>query len=930
MTQTRPHEGGLSRRTAVGLIVGVTGLLCLCASVHAARIDAATRNRSVAPKAVLLAEGRRAMMPVVVSEAGGREVRARADELAAALGRITGATFAVRVGGDGPGIYVGTIEHFPTPSAAEGLRIYDVYDGKEAFAIRVEEGRVKLLGATDLGVSHAVYRFLELLGCRWFFQSPVWDVYPGIPTLSFDVNETDRPEVLSRYFGYPRGDHFEKTDPPAGEALMTWWRKNRVGKSLKAGTGHCAHLIRGRFQKEFDAHPEYNAMVKGERGRGKWGQLCVTNPRVIEMAIQYAREQLDKNPDADMVGVGPDDGGGYCTCPECVKLGDPGNQAFHLANAVAKAVQQSHPGKLVGLLAYNWHCDPPDFPLEPNIYVELTTALLLNTKFGFDELLVRWPKHCKYFGLYDYWAVYDWIRDRLPSGRTGNMTYVAEKIPLYARSGICALCAESGTSWGSQGLGYYLGAKLLWNSSADVEALKNDFYEKAFGPAADAMKTYYERVDAGRKPLVGPTFYRMCVDDLERAMGVAADRPDVVARLNQLRAYHVFIYLSGRLSGAGRDDAVKAVEEAELRRATPIGELPDDLPMTVEKQAAFDLLRWNYLIRNTYMTFWDFFSSQTINPLAKKHGEPTWEWYQMRGKGKLDQVPYRDTKVTPDSLARETDAWFVKMKKDYGEVPEIPQTRFSTRLVLPTWRTGSGKSPSRGYPPKQGYLCQGRLPETALVSVNGEPLRFTLQQATIYKTFPDGEYTITSSEGIEIAQGRLPKGEHAMEVKVPAAGVYYLRYDDKSAGVQLLPDETQQGAFVFDQDTRFGVYNYVTVFFYVPKGIRGIVLYVNKGGEKFGVLQPDGKWVGAAGRAKPGGNNCHLRGDGSYLTIPVPAGTDGQVWSALLLNRSSLRFFNIPNVLSFASDGVLVPEDLAIRDGLLFRRTSGADARTPG
>jgi hypothetical protein len=64
---------------------------------------------------------------------------------------------------------VGTIEQFPTPSAAEGLRIYEVYHGRDAYAIRTEGGCIKLLGATQFGASHAVSRFLESFGCRWFF-----------------------------------------------------------------------------------------------------------------------------------------------------------------------------------------------------------------------------------------------------------------------------------------------------------------------------------------------------------------------------------------------------------------------------------------------------------------------------------------------------------------------------------------------------------------------------------------------------------------------------------------------------------------------------------------------------------------------------------------------------------------------------------------
>lgn len=48
-------------------------------------------------------------------------------------------------------------------------------DGKEAFAIRTDENRVLLVGATDLAASHAVYRFLDELGCRWFFPDATGD-----------------------------------------------------------------------------------------------------------------------------------------------------------------------------------------------------------------------------------------------------------------------------------------------------------------------------------------------------------------------------------------------------------------------------------------------------------------------------------------------------------------------------------------------------------------------------------------------------------------------------------------------------------------------------------------------------------------------------------------------------------------------------------
>ncbi|MCX7705552.1 MAG: DUF4838 domain-containing protein, partial [bacterium] len=707
-----------------------------------------------------------------------------AEELAYYLEKITGARFEIKTNFSGQGIFVGTIKEFPTPSAEKGLVIYDNFDGRESYAIRTESGSIKLLGATPIGTGYAVSRFLEIIGCRFFFQSPVWTVIPKISKIMFNINETDRPEVLSRYLGYPLSTDFEKEDPDAGKLLRDWWRHNRVGKSIQTSVGHCWPEIIRRFKKEFDTHPEYLAMVNGER---KGNQLCVSNPEVINLAIRYAQEFFDKHPEADMIGVGPDDGGGYCRCPECSKRWEnPGDMAFYLANEVAKALSKSHPGKMVGIYAYNWHCDPAPFQLEPNVYVELTTALLLNTKYGFDELLQLWPQKCKYFGLYDYWAVYDWIRDRLPSGRTGNTKYVAEKLPYYMKHGICNLSAESGNSWGSQGLGYYLAARVLWNSKTDIEALKNDFYQKAFGPARDVMKRYYDRIDLANKPFIGPTFYRFCIDDLLEAEKLTKKDPEISERIEHLKQYHVFLYLRR-----------KVYDQRELTKEE-------------RKKWALEMLKWNYRMRNTYMTFWSFFADQTTRQLSQEFDEPSWWWWKMKSERRIEEVPYRVKDVI---TVDETDRWLDIARKEYGEPLIVQEMNFSKKLVAPAWEQTSKPS---GQPV---FMSQGGF-EIALASIKGEPLELTIVHGTIYKNFPEGKYTLADSSGRIILEGRLPYGENNLVLKVPVPGVYFLKYDDFAAGCRLIPSEKTKTAFVFTKGEPFKVYNHNYLYFYVPKGTK--------------------------------------------------------------------------------------------------------------
>lgn len=116
-----------------------------------------------------LAAAGKALLPIVIAENASPRVKDTAAELAAYLGRITGAEFTVQAGDGKSGIVLGTLAQFPDPTLSEPLEIRNTYDGKEACIIRTEEQRVLLIGVTDLGASHVAFRFLEELGCRWFF-----------------------------------------------------------------------------------------------------------------------------------------------------------------------------------------------------------------------------------------------------------------------------------------------------------------------------------------------------------------------------------------------------------------------------------------------------------------------------------------------------------------------------------------------------------------------------------------------------------------------------------------------------------------------------------------------------------------------------------------------------------------------------------------
>jgi len=119
---------------------------------------------ATAENVAIAAQGR-PLQPVVISARAGAPTKAVAQKLAVYLSRMTGAKFEVTTGEGRRGIVLGTLADFPKPPLYEPLAIRNDFDGKEAFAIRTERERLLLIGATELGASHAH-------GQLWFFNAP--------------------------------------------------------------------------------------------------------------------------------------------------------------------------------------------------------------------------------------------------------------------------------------------------------------------------------------------------------------------------------------------------------------------------------------------------------------------------------------------------------------------------------------------------------------------------------------------------------------------------------------------------------------------------------------------------------------------------------------------------------------------------------------
>ena len=466
----------------------------------------------------VVAEGGRPRCCIRVAQGDERRA-ALAKELQRWLKRVTGAEIPLSDEGRRAIVLGLAAEH---PRAAKKARLDEL--GPEGFAVESRSDRLLLLANTELGLQHAVYAFLEEIGCRWFFPDPVWTVVPKRPTLVVECRLREKPAFAFRRIWYGWGPRTEKLR----RDYNAWLVHNRQLGHFRTDCGHAYDRYVPR--RLFERHPEWFALVKGKR---QPTQLCTSNPEVQKRVIEGVLAVFRKDPGRVMASVEPNDGGGYCECERCKALGSVSDRVFHLAGVVAKALRKEFPDKWVGLYAYAFHADPPSRPLPPGVYVQVTTGFRY-TKLSFDQQVAAFRKLGATVGVYDYFSVYAWDWDLPGKAKAGRVYELAKAIRHYRELGLSTYDAESACNWGPNGLGYWMAAKLMWNPDLEPEALVEDFCTRAFGRAAPHVRRIYERWATG-KPLTAARL-RAAILDLAQAYEAEKDGA-VVARLDRLAMY---------------------------------------------------------------------------------------------------------------------------------------------------------------------------------------------------------------------------------------------------------------------------------------------------------------------------------------------------------------------------------------------------------
>jgi hypothetical protein len=418
--------------------------------------------------------------------------------------------------------------------APEGFRIRSV--GQDIHIVGRDTpklGAHRVTGSVGMepGTLFGTYEFLErYYGMLFAWHDDLGTITPAQQDLTIkSMHIVDGPDCSYRQF----------TKSPAGLANEIFGRRLRLGHPIDVRHEHNWHRIMSPdvYGKQ---HPEWFAELNGKRypkhyAEKRGGQVCTSNPEVVEHFAQVAIDYFNKTPSSQMFSIAANDGRKFCTCQQCLAL-DSGrvrpdgrriitDRIITFSNQIAQRVAKVHPDKRLGVIIYLDYKYPPQ-----NVKPHPLLFLVHPTNSGFSQgayyegdqwseaaMERGWHEAAGTFYKYDIWHY-----DQTPLYMIAPVTkHLIAKCRAQKNHGIDGGYHYIARSYELLGAGHYLLARLLWDNDFDAEAAEQKYYSALYGAAADDVKAYYDLLEnslisvfrdgpgaAGSEPMIASFFQR--------------------------------------------------------------------------------------------------------------------------------------------------------------------------------------------------------------------------------------------------------------------------------------------------------------------------------------------------------------------------------------------------------------------------------------
>lgn len=391
------------------------------------------------------------------------------------------------------------------------------------------------------GTRYAVTTFLEdALGFRFLWPGELGLVAPPRKTITVDALDrsftplikqrqirnahyNDRTQAGLDFLGlqkvvYDREEAIIRGD---GAELPGWFEWQRLGGNIGLVGGHAFGYV---WDKYHQAHPEWFAMQpNGSRDLSKLGparaRLCKSNLGLIEALAQDKIDEIEQK-HAASASLAPNDGGPatFCMCPECKKLDPPNGRPITLWdnsggqrhdfqyvsltdrmvwfwNQMATRITTKHPEVTLTVYAYSAYEAPPvREKLHPSLAVGFT-GMTYTRDEARQQALADWDAWAKATKKL-YWRPNLLLFARREGTPSLYAHKLGEDLHNFAHHSLLGTDFDSCMHhWSTEGLNYYVLARLLWNPDSSVDEILDDYCRAGFGQAAPEIRKYLARIE---------------------------------------------------------------------------------------------------------------------------------------------------------------------------------------------------------------------------------------------------------------------------------------------------------------------------------------------------------------------------------------------------------------------------------------------------
>lgn len=379
----------------------------------------------------------------------------------------------------------------------------------EGFTYRTVGKDLLIYGGAQRGSMYGVFSFLEYeLGVKWL--TPKCTVVPSMQKYALPrLDRSEKPALALRYDG-----HFAVEREPVWSAhnkenmkwnptqndygnIEAYWNAHTMGQLLPSG-------------EFFEKHPEYFSLRDGKRIPN--GQLCLSNPEVLEICKTRLADVMRKNPLFRIYSLSQNDNFSFCQCQKCTAIAEQyGGQSglmVWFVNQVADAVRDEFPDKFVGTFAYQYTRQPPKGIVPRNNVVirlcsieccfahPLTAGCPQNQAFMND--MKRWAEIAPHLFIWDYIVDYAQYISPWP-----NFQVLGPNIEAFRKNKAIGIYEEA--QYQSNGAEFeemkaWVTTKLLWNPLLNTDSLVKVFIDGYYGKAAPMVMDYYRLCQSLVKP----------------------------------------------------------------------------------------------------------------------------------------------------------------------------------------------------------------------------------------------------------------------------------------------------------------------------------------------------------------------------------------------------------------------------------------------